>query len=148
MSVVRGYPGTLVRWVDGDTCRVDIDQGFYDWKMNRELRLVGWDTAELQGRAHRVVTLREKKVARYTLERVKEKFPEGSKITILSYPQEKGKYGRIIGDLILGRHHWSAYLEDEGLAVPYGKYDPGELDAKWAKIYEKLESDDEGWEIL
>ena len=42
------YRARIVRWKDGDTPVVDIDQGFDDWKMNQSLRMYGIDTPELK----------------------------------------------------------------------------------------------------
>lgn len=35
------YRAVVVRWIDGDTVVVNIDQGFRDWKHDQALRLTG-----------------------------------------------------------------------------------------------------------
>jgi endonuclease YncB( thermonuclease family) len=37
------YRAVVVRWIDGDTVVVNLDQGFHDWKHDQRLRLVGID---------------------------------------------------------------------------------------------------------
>ena len=43
------YQAKVVGVYDGDTVKVDIDQGFSDWKHDQVLRLYGVNTPELKG---------------------------------------------------------------------------------------------------
>lgn len=42
------YRAVVVRWKDGDTLVVNIDQGFHDWKHDQPLRLIGIDAPDVQ----------------------------------------------------------------------------------------------------
>lgn len=134
MSEVRYFPGKIARWVDGDTCRVDIDQGFYDWKLNRELRLYGYDAPERRSKNEK-----ERALGSYAKDLMESKFPPGTEIIIESRPQERGKYGRVIGSFAVeGGTTWVAALINARLVVEYGKFSDEELAAVWDKRYELL----------
>lgn len=134
MSEVRHFPGKIARWVDGDTCRVDIDQGFYDWKLNRELRLYGYDAPERRSKNDK-----ERALGNYAKDLMESRFPVGTKIVIVSYPQERGKYGRVIGGFVVeGDTTWTAALLQARLAVEYNKYNEQELAEIWDARYEIL----------
>ena len=42
------YRAVVVRWKDGDTLVVNIDQGFHDWKHDQPRRLIGIDAPDVQ----------------------------------------------------------------------------------------------------
>lgn len=130
MSKIMTFPARLVRWVDGDTCRVDIDQGFYDWKMNREVRLYGLNVAE--NRSSDVI---EKFVGSHATQRCKGWIREGSDIILHSYPQENDKYGRVIGEIVFNDLHWSEVMAP--YARKYGEEVPADY---WQKIKERIEN--------
>ncbi len=37
---------TVTRWVDGDTCVVDLDLGWQTWRHDARVRLLGYDAPE------------------------------------------------------------------------------------------------------
>ena len=43
------YRAVVVRIVDGDTIRVDLDLGLHVWQRNMPLRLLGYDAPEVRG---------------------------------------------------------------------------------------------------
>jgi micrococcal nuclease len=43
---VYQYRARYVRTVDGDTCVLDLDLGFYQWRLNRSYRLARIDAPE------------------------------------------------------------------------------------------------------
>lgn len=110
----RTFPAKLVRWVDGDTCVVDIDLGFNTWVTDRHVRLSGLDTPEI----FRPKTPHEKILGHRALELVRKTFPEGSDVTLYSSHQKSGKYGRVIGDIKIDSVYWGGILLKAGLAVP------------------------------
>lgn len=132
MNEVREFPGRIARWVDGDTVRVDIDQGFYDWKLNRELRLADYDAPELRSKSQK-----ERTFAIHVFEVMEELFPAGTEIRIISHHQKRGKYGRVIGtfatkDATQPDHTtWTAELISRGFVIPYSKYNEQEKLEIW-----------------
>lgn len=88
------YRCNVVRVVDGDTVDVDIDLGFGVWMRKQRIRMYGIDTPESRTR-----DLEEKKyglAAKYFLIGLLDD-PNG--ITLKTYKDGKGKFGRILGEL-------------------------------------------------
>ena len=86
------YRCTILRVVDGDTVDVDIDLGFGVWLRKQRIRCFGIDTPESRTRDKE-----EKKfglLAKYYVERF---LPVGSKATLVTEKDGKGKFGRILG---------------------------------------------------
>lgn len=113
------YKVTINRWVDGDTCDVDIDLGFDVVLRNERVRLVGINTPESRTR-----DLEEKKRGLAAKDFVKGFCPEGKPAILKTRKYDaKGKFGRILGEI------WSAgeyadkslneYLIEKGHAVRY-----------------------------
>jgi micrococcal nuclease len=87
------YKVEVTRVVDGDTVDVDIDLGFGMTYKKQRVRMMAIDTPESRTR-----NLEEKfygKQSKYHLESLIEK---ASEIRLISH--EKGKFGRILGELI------------------------------------------------
>jgi len=93
------YSCTIVKVIDGDTVDVDIDLGFGVWMKKQRIRLYGVDTPESRTRdkEEKVYGLKAKAF-------VLEYLPHGSKQTLKTRLDGKGKYGRILGEFILERH--------------------------------------------
>jgi len=85
----------MVRIVDGDTCDVDIDCGFDIVLSNQRIRLYGIDTPESRTR-----DLEEKKCGKLAGQYIADHIPEGTTFTLRTRLDGKGKYGRILGELI------------------------------------------------
>ena len=106
------YKATIVKVVDGDTCDVDIDLGFDCWVRNQRIRLFGIDTPECrtrnkQEKAHGLLA---KAYAQKTLKL-------GGVYALRT--REKGKFGRYLGEIKVGRTTLNKLLIKEGLAVEY-----------------------------
>lgn len=106
------YKATIRKIVDGDTADVDIDLGFDCWMHNQRIRLYGVDTPECrtrnkQEKAHGLLA---KKYVQKTLI-VGEVYALRTK--------EKGKFGRYLGEIKVGRTTINKLLIKEGLAVAY-----------------------------
>ena len=86
------YRCTVLRIVDGDTVDVDIDLGFGVQYAKQRIRLYGIDTPESRTR-----DLEEKKYGIMAKEYVESYMPVGSKQTICTQKDDKGKFGRILG---------------------------------------------------
>ena len=106
------YKATIRRIVDGDTVDVDIDLGFDCWVRNQRIRLFGIDTPECrtrnkQEKAHGLLA---KAYAQKTLKL-------GGVYALRT--KEKGKFGRYLGEIKVGRTTLNKLLIKEGLAVEY-----------------------------
>ena len=89
------YNAIMEKIVDGDTVDMRIDLGFSVWVMER-CRLLGIDTPESRTR-----DMREKKFGKLATQRVKELLLEGSKYTVKTQFDSKGKFGRTMVDVYL-----------------------------------------------
>jgi len=120
------YKCKLIKVIDGDTIDVDIDLGFGVWMRKQRIRLFGIDTPESRTR-----DLEEKKygnAAKYFLSG----WCETDNLSIKTHKDDRGKFGRILGEvwvdgtnvnqLMIKEHHAVAYfgqskddIEDEHL---------------------------------
>ena len=89
------YRATLLRIVDGDTVDVDIDLGFGVVLSNQRIRLYGIDTPESRTR-----DLEEKKCGKLAAKYIEDHIQVSSSFTLRTRLDGKGKYGRILGELI------------------------------------------------
>ena len=104
------YRAKIIRVVDGDTVRADIDLGFNTWRRNEALRLDGIDAPEPKG-----ATREAGKASTAALtERV-----EGKELTICTIKDKAGKYGRYLVRLYLGDEDINTWMIKAGYAVPY-----------------------------
>ena len=90
------YSCRIVRVVDGDTVDVDIDLGFDVWLKKQRIRLFGVDTPESRTR-----DLEEKKYGLAAKKFVEKHLPLGSKQTLRTRLDDRGKFGRILGEFVL-----------------------------------------------
>ena len=110
------YNAELRRVVDGDTVDVTIDCGF-NMHVKERVRLYGINTPESRTR-----DLEEKKrglAAKDRLIEILESF--GNKFVIKTSVDKKGKFGRLLGELISkdGDQNANQMLLEEGHAVEY-----------------------------
>jgi len=94
---------TITKVVDGDTVDVDIDLGFSTVLKKQRVRLMGIDTPESRTR-----DLVEKLFGKAAKAHLKKLLSEGD-ITLVSH--DKGKFGRILGELFVSK------LDNEGHPV-------------------------------
>ena len=106
--------------IDGDTTDVDIDLGFGCWLHKQRIRFYGIDTPESRTR-----DLTEKKFGLMAKEYVQSHMPLGSAQTLITCKDGKGKYGRILGEVICyfaAEDRWAGSSEimiSEGHGVAY-----------------------------
>tara|TARA_Y100001938_G_C8075178_1_gene425594 strand:- start:1361 stop:1768 length:408 start_codon:yes stop_codon:yes gene_type:complete len=110
--VVYEYNATIIRVVDGDTVDVDIDLGFDVWVRSQRIRLFGIDTPECRTR-----NKAEKAHGLLAKEYVQNALRLGEVYALRT--REKGKYGRYLGEIKVGRTTINKLLIKELLAVPY-----------------------------
>jgi len=114
------YNSRILRVVDGDTIDVDIDLGFGITMVNQRIRLQGVDTPESRTR-----DLEEKKFGLLAKRVVETYCPEGNKIVLVTTKDDRGKFGRILGDFKVYDAKIDAWLMlsnalvDGGFAVQY-----------------------------
>lgn len=91
--------------VDGDTVDVDIDLGFSTVLKKQRVRLMGIDTPESRTR-----DLVEKLFGKASKKHLTHLLSEGD-ITLVSH--DKGKFGRILGELFVSKHDSDEEWMDE-----------------------------------
>jgi micrococcal nuclease len=90
------YSAIVRKVIDGDTIDVDIDLGFGVWLYKQRLRFKGIDTPESR--------TRDKEEKKYGL--ISKKFVNsfchvGERITIKTFKDKKGKFGRVLADVLV-----------------------------------------------
>jgi len=111
------YKCNIIKVVDGDTVDVDIDLGFGIWLKDERVRIMGIDTPESRTRDKT-----EKKFGLASKAKLKSLLgKQGILKTQVNKKGEdmKGKFGRILGDFVVGTKKVSQILCEEGYAVPY-----------------------------
>ena len=112
---VYEYKCKLVKVVDGDTIDVDIDLGFGVWMRNQRIRLYGIDTPESR------TSDKVEKVYGNAAKDFLVKWTDAGDLTLKTFKDGKGKFGRILGELFIGGASYSVNQQqiDENHAVPY-----------------------------
>ena len=120
------YRCEVVRIIDGDTIRVDVDLGFGIWSRNETVRLYGIDTPESRTR-----DLEEKKYGLAAKQFLTNMLNDSGGIKLKSHG--KGKFGRILGELWRTTNYAdksiNEYMVEKHHAAPYhgqSKQDIGE----------------------
>ena len=126
------YRCNLVKIIDGDTIDVDLDLGFAVVLKKQRIRLYGINTPESRTR-----DLEEKKYGLAAKARLRELLEEADTISIKTEIDKKarGKYGRILGTVMVGTTNINSLLVDEGHAIPY--YGGTKRTNKWWKVGEE-----------
>jgi micrococcal nuclease len=93
---VYEYSCKIVKVIDGDTADVDIDLGFGVWLKKQRIRFYGIDTPESRtsDKVEKIYGLMAKDVVLHFL-------PVGSAQTLRTRQDDKGKYGRILGEFLI-----------------------------------------------
>lgn len=109
------YRAKVNRIIDGDSVILDIDLGFDVWMNNQSIRIYGIDTPE-----SRTKDLDEKKRGLMAKKYVEDLLPVGDVVTINTYKDQGGKFGRILAKITnVDGIDIGESLIDEHLAVPY-----------------------------
>jgi micrococcal nuclease len=104
----------VTKVVDGDTIKCDIDLGFDIVLSNQTIRLFGIDTPE-----SRTKDLEEKFYGNISKAFLNDYCPKGSYITLRTHLDKKGKFGRILGEIIVNKVNLNEQMIEENLAVEY-----------------------------
>ena len=106
------YKCEVKRIVDGDTVDVIIDLGFSILYSTR-VRLYGIDTPESRTRDKD-----EKVRGLLSKDYLKEWLDQGG-VIIRTYRDKKGKFGRVLGEMVVGGRNINLLMVDENYAVKY-----------------------------
>ena len=108
------FKAKLVRVVDGDTIDADIELGFSVFMRDR-IRLMGIDTPESRTR-----NLEEKSWGMAAKHRLIELLAEADgEFTLHTQEMAKGKFGRVLGTIMINGKDANQSLIEEKLAIPY-----------------------------
>jgi|TARA_R110000787_G_scaffold336_10_gene1343 micrococcal nuclease len=105
----RSYPAHIDSIYDGDTVTATIDLGF-DLNYVQSIRLLGINAPEVRG-VDKINGLASRDHLRSIL--------MGKDVTILVPKKERGKYGRILGDIILDGKNINDSMVESGFAETY-----------------------------
>ena len=108
------YKAKITKVVDGDTIKCDIDLGFDTILSKQVVRLYGIDTPESRTR-----DLEEKFYGNISKQFLNDYCPKGSYITLRTHLDKKGKFGRILGEIIVNKVNLNEQMIEENLAVEY-----------------------------
>ena len=106
------YNCKVKRVVDGDTVDVVIDLGF-DIHFATRVRLYGMDTPESRTRN------KDEKVRGYMSKDFLEEWMEKDDVIIRTRRDKKGKFGRVLGEMIVRGENVNKLMIKECLAVEY-----------------------------
>ena len=108
------YKAKIRRIVDGDTVDVDIDLGFDMILSKQRIRLYGIDTPESRTRDKE-----EKFYGKLAASFLKEQCKKGTCIALRTYLDKRGKFGRILGELIVDGVNINELMIESHMAVEY-----------------------------
>ena len=108
------YKAKIKRIVDGDSVDVDIDLGFSVILYIQRIRLYGIDTPESRTRDKE-----EKFYGKLAAQFPSDQCKKGSCITLRTYLDKKGKFGRILGEIIVDGVNINQLMIEEHMAVEY-----------------------------
>lgn len=117
------YKVKIRRIVDGDTVDVDIDLGFDMILSKQRIRLYGIDTPESRTRDKE-----EKFYGKLSAKFLKEQCKNSSEIFLKTYLDKKGKFGRILGELIVDGVNINKMMIEKYMAVEYYGQSKNEID--------------------
>jgi micrococcal nuclease len=127
--------------VDGDTVDVDIDLGFGVWLRKERVRLYGIDTPESRTR-----DLEEKFYGNLSKDFINDYCPKGSYITLRTHLDEKGKFGRILGELIVNKVNLNEQMIENSLAVEY--FGQSKVDIEKEHLMNRVKLNNKGYKYI
>ena len=104
------YQATVTKVYDGDTITVDFDLGFGILIRKQKIRLVGINTPEVRGPEKPQGIISRNALRQRIL---------GKVVTIKTFKDKKGKYGRWLGEVFVEDENINQWLISEGYAKEY-----------------------------
>mgnify|MGYP002883848911 FL=1 len=104
------YKATVTKVYDGDTITVDFDLGFGILIRKQKIRLVGINTPEVRGPEKPQGIISRNALRQRIL---------GKVVTIKTFKDKKGKYGRWLGEVFMEEENINQWLITEGYAKEY-----------------------------
>ena len=133
MATENKYDVRLVKVVDGDTVDVDIDLGFGVWMRKQRIRMYGIDTPE-----SRTSDKVEKKYGLAAKDFLV-KWTNAGELTLRTFKDDRGKFGRILGELWWGgKQNINQLLVDNHHAVRYHGQSKEDIAEEHLKNREKI----------
>jgi|SaaInlV_100m_DNA_2_1039680.scaffolds.fasta_scaffold25243_3 micrococcal nuclease len=126
------YKAKVVKIIDGDTIDVDIDVGFDIIIAKQRIRLYGIDTPESRTRDKE-----EKFYGNISKQFLNDYCPKGSFITLRTHLDKKGKFGRILGEIIVNKVNLNEQMIEENLAVAY--HGQSKMDIEKEHLYNRTQ---------
>lgn len=109
------YRAELVKVIDGDTIKVDIDHGQDIWQKNKMVRLSGINAPETRGEYKEAGKMSKEFLSDYL---------DRNPIVIHTEKDKKGKYGRLLAQVWVFNQAWvnvNQYMILQGRAKQYGE---------------------------
>ena len=132
------YKAKVTKVIDGDTIKCDIDLGFSLFLSNQTIRLYGIDCPESRTRDKE-----EKYYGNISKQFLKDYCPKGSYITLRTHLDKKGKFGRILGELIVNKVNLNQTMIEENLAVEY--HGQSKMDIEKEHLYNRTQLNRRGF---
>lgn len=128
------YNVKIKKVVDGDTVDIDIDLGFGVWLHKERVRIMGIDTPE-----SRTSNTVEKLFGLAAKAALSDLLPIGSmQVLVIEEYDAKGKFGRILGDFVIGDKMATDILIEQGHCVAYFGGSKEEIQIKHEANRQKL----------
>jgi len=128
------YNVKIKKVVDGDTVDIDIDLGFGVWLHKERVRIMGIDTPE-----SRTSNTVEKLFGLAAKQALADLLPIGSmQVLVIDEYDAKGKFGRILGDFVIGDSWVTDILIEQGHCVAYFGGSKEEIQIKHEANRQKL----------
>ncbi len=135
------YKARITKIVDGDTIKCDIDLGFSMFLSNQTIRLYGVDTPE-----SRTSDKEEKYYGNLSKQFLNDYCPKGTWIILRTHLDKKGKFGRILGELIVNDTNLNKALIEENLAVEY--FGQSKVDIEKEHLMNRVKLNNKGYKYI
>ena len=135
------YKARIIKIVDGDTIKCDIDLGFDIVMANQTIRLYGVDTPE-----SRTSDKEEKYYGNLSKQFLNDYCPKGTWIILRTHLDKKGKFGRILGELIVNDTNLNKALIEENLAVAY--FGQSKVDIEKEHLMNRVKLNNKGYKYI
>ena len=110
IATLYEYRAIVTKVYDGDTIWADVDLGFYVWKKDEHLRLLGINAPEVRGEERPQGLVARDALAGRIM---------GKEVIIRTEKDRRGKYGRFLAWVWLEGENINRWMVEHGHATPY-----------------------------